>query len=358
MGWGVALRVRTQGGAITMVAWRLCVCVCIFIFLPMIVDAQTSSSIKAKEPYMVEGLVLGTPVAPNSWQYKRFNCRPSTQYENSTWCKFTETDGGVKKSLTLMHLYNNIVTYINKELSPAFFTNSEVDHEIARLSHQFNSSPRILKSPDQPGLSRGIIASWGGIELQPLSQNDLAIVAQGKSPNQGILVDYLLDFTESARAGLPVYSVRGGGAGYLWIARLDKKGKEKLRFFAADPSEMKRFEEGALAEKRKTEAEKTTAAAADPPMTELTPLAPGPAVTLSPKTQAAAGVPAHPAGQAAAGVPAHPSDQCLRRPYTSSSSALTIIRTALGMCGKQPEQLGWLQTKRRARAIEILQLHC
>jgi hypothetical protein len=112
-----------------------------------------------------------------------------------------------------MHLYDQIVTYVNKQLSPAFFTNSEVNKEIARLSGQFNGSPHIYRSPNRPGLPGGIIATWGSIELQPLSPNDLAILAQGKSPNQGVLVDYLMDFHESARAGLPVYSLSGGGAG-------------------------------------------------------------------------------------------------------------------------------------------------
>jgi hypothetical protein len=50
-------------------------------------------------------------------------------------------------------------------------------------------------------------------------------LAQGKSPNQGVLVDYLMDFHESARAGLPVYSLSGGAAGYVWVARFDKKGR-------------------------------------------------------------------------------------------------------------------------------------
>src|SRR5262249_45435529 len=148
------------------------------------------------------GIAVGTPVVPDSWQYKRYNCRPSAQYANSTWCTFSETKDGVTKILTIMHLYNNTVTYVNKELSPAFFTNSAIDNEIARLSRQFNGSPHIYRAPNRPGLPGGIMATWGGIELQPLSRNDLAILAQGKSPSRGVLVDYLADFQESARAGL------------------------------------------------------------------------------------------------------------------------------------------------------------
>ena len=40
-------------------------------------------------------------------------------------------------------------------------------------------------------------------------------------------------YHESARAGLPVYSL-GGGKGYVWIARFGKNGvKGVLRFLAA-----------------------------------------------------------------------------------------------------------------------------
>jgi len=216
-------------------------CVGALLFTSTLANAQPSGSIRFMEPYVVEGLAVGSPVVPDSWQYKRYNCRSSAQYENSTWCTFSETKGVVTKVLTILHLYDNVVTYVNKELSPASFTSSEVNKEIARLSGQFSGSPHIYKSPNRPGLPGGIIATWGGIELQPLSRDDLATLAQGKSPNQGVLVDYLMDFHKSARAGLPIYSLSGGAAGYVWVARFDKEGKGKLRFFAADPSQMKRY---------------------------------------------------------------------------------------------------------------------
>ena len=179
------------------------------------------------------------PVTPDSWQYKRYRCRPSEQYKNSITCKFTETKGGASKSLTILHLYNNIVTYINKSLSPAFFTKKEVNSQIERLSRRFESPPHIYSSPQRPGFpAGGIIATWGDIELQPLTPNDLAILAQDNNPRLGFLVDYLMNFQELARAGLPVYSL-SGGKGYIWIKGFDKKGEGRLRFLAADPSQMK-----------------------------------------------------------------------------------------------------------------------
>ena len=172
-------------------------------------------------------------VAPNSKQYKRYKCRQSEQYEKSIACKFAETKGGTTQVITILHLYNNIVTYINKSVSPAAFTNSEADSELKRLSGRFGSSPHIDASPE------GVIATWGDIKLQRLPQSDLASLTRNRNPNLGFMVDYLMNFHESARAGLPVYSL-GGGKGYVWIARFGKNGvKGALRILAADPSQMK-----------------------------------------------------------------------------------------------------------------------
>jgi hypothetical protein len=185
------------------------------------------------EPYSVEGLGVGRPVAPNSRQYKRYKCGQSEQYEKSITCRFTETKDVTTKVITILHLYNNIVTYINESISPAAFTNVEVGSELRRLSGRFGSAPHIESSPE------GVIATWGDIKLQRLPRSDLAILTQNKNPNLGFMVDYLMNFHESARVGLPVYSL-GGGKGYVWIARFGKNGvKGALRFLAADPSQMK-----------------------------------------------------------------------------------------------------------------------
>ena len=217
--------------------WFRKICLCAIALVSFSTKADASGSIRYMEPYSVEGLGIGMPVVPESREYKRYHCRPSEQYANSIWCNFSELKGGVSKLLTILHLSDNIVTYVNKQLSPAFFTNSEVDREITRLSRQFNGPAHIYRSPKRPGFPGGIIATWGDIELQPLTPDDLAVLAVGKSTHVGVLVDFLVDFHESARAGLPVYSLHGG-KGYVWIARFDQRGKGKLRFFAADPSQM------------------------------------------------------------------------------------------------------------------------
>ena len=57
------------------------------------------------------------------------------------------------------------------------------------------------------------------------------------SPAKGILVDYLGDFTRSARGGLPVFAV-SGESGYVWVANYDEQGRGTLRFFAINPAKL------------------------------------------------------------------------------------------------------------------------
>jgi len=212
---------------------KMYLCVAAFVSISAQADAESPGSMGYMTPYAIEGLGVGTPVVPNSPQYKRYKCKPSEQYENSVTCRFTEIAEGVRKVITILHLYNNIVTYINKSVSPASFAKQTIESEIRRLSERFGSAPHIYSS------RIGLMASWGDIELQPLTQNDMTVLAQDKSPNLGFLVDYLMNFHESARAGLPVYRL-SGGKGFVWIARFEEDRKEGvLRFLAADPSQMK-----------------------------------------------------------------------------------------------------------------------
>ncbi|BDV37258.1 hypothetical protein DSM21852_05110 [Methylocystis bryophila] len=53
-------------------------------------------------------------------------------------------------------------------------------------------------------------------------------------------MDFLDNFQDSARSGLPIYQL-AGGAGFVWVAGLGGGShKSALRFFAADPAQMPR----------------------------------------------------------------------------------------------------------------------
>jgi len=214
--------------------WKLCFCIASLVVISTQASAESSGSLRYMEPYSVEGLGVGMPVVPNSREYRRYNCKPSEQYVNSITCKFSEKKRDINKIITILHLYNNIVTYINKSVYPAYFSNEDIDDELKRLSIKFNELPHVSSSRE------GLIATWGGIKLNPLGQNDLSILASGGHPSTGFMVDYLMNFHASAAAGLPVYSL-GGGKGFVWIARFEKnREKGSLRFLAADPSQMNR----------------------------------------------------------------------------------------------------------------------
>jgi len=60
-------------------------------------------------------------------------------------------------------------------------------------------------------------------------------VAEGRSPKKGLLVDFLGNFTRSAKEGLPVYRI-SGGAGFLWATAFEVGGRGALRFAAVDAS--------------------------------------------------------------------------------------------------------------------------
>jgi hypothetical protein len=53
------------------------------VSISMRADAESSGSLQYMEPYSVEGLGVGMPVARNSKQYKRYKCGESEQYEKS-----------------------------------------------------------------------------------------------------------------------------------------------------------------------------------------------------------------------------------------------------------------------------------
>ena len=62
------------------------------------------------------------------------------------------------------------------------------------------------------GLPEGVIAIWGKVVLEPLDAERLSQLARGETLKKGFSVDYLNDFSLSAKSDLPVYRL-GGSAG-------------------------------------------------------------------------------------------------------------------------------------------------
>jgi hypothetical protein len=92
-----------------------------------------------------------------------------------------------------------------------------------------------MKMPHRSGLPDGVIAVWGRVTLEPLDQESIKALADGRNPKKGFLIDYLRNFTRSAKEGLPIYRI-DGGPGFIWAASFDQKGRGTLRLAAVDVS--------------------------------------------------------------------------------------------------------------------------
>src|SRR5262249_45878065 len=80
----------------------------------------------------------------------------------------------------------------------------------------------------------GRIATWGKVTLESLDSSAVNQLFEGRNVREGILIDFIGNFTDSARRGLPIYRVTGG-PGFVWAASFNSKGRGTLRNFAIDP---------------------------------------------------------------------------------------------------------------------------
>jgi hypothetical protein len=188
--------------------------------------------------YVVEGLALGSPVKVDSAVYREFQCSPSDQFDGFTWCqrsrRESERRGSFNVTSSILHAANGNAFYINRSERPAFFDRGELNEDIQRIARRIGASPRLSKMPHRADLD-ATIALWGNVELEPLDSDSVKIVAEGKSPKKGFLIDFIGDFARSAKEGLPVYRI-GGGAGFIWTGSVDRDGRGALRFVAVDAS--------------------------------------------------------------------------------------------------------------------------
>jgi WD40 repeat protein len=189
--------------------------------------------------YKVGGLQLGQTIDLNLERFRALSCNPSTSYQGHSHCSLTkrekEARGWYNRTHSFLLSPDGKAYYINQSLAPAFWGAGEIEADIAVLARQFRQQPKIQRMPPHPDLAQGTIAYWGDITLVPVEGKDIELLAQGTSLNKGYLVDYQNNFSLSARSGLPVYRVKGG-AGYVWIASVNRTNRGTLRFFAIDAS--------------------------------------------------------------------------------------------------------------------------
>src|SRR6516225_5268076 len=197
------------------------------------------NAIAAPMEYAVDGVAVGTQLNFDSASYREYKCSPSDQFNGLTWCQKTRSDKERRRSYiaaySLLHSRDGNILYINRTQEPAFFNPKEVEVNIQRYSRKIGESPRIMKMPHRGSLPNGLIAVWGKITLEPLDQESIKTLADGKNPRKGFLIDYLRDFTRSAKQGLPIYRI-DGGPGFIWAASFDQKERGTLRLAAVELS--------------------------------------------------------------------------------------------------------------------------
>jgi hypothetical protein len=189
---------------------------------------------------VIDGWRLGERLSSSSDNYRQFQCGPSDQFAGLTWCQKQDTNNNgredVTSSTSILHDRDGSIVYLNRYIEPAFFSADDVHAEIERLSAKYGKA-RLIAIPQRDTLPDATIAVWGNLRLEPLGDDDVAVLARGDSPHRGILVSFLGDLERSAKAQVPIFRVTGG-QGFVWAATFNKESRGVLRFFAIDASRL------------------------------------------------------------------------------------------------------------------------
>ena len=192
---------------------------------------------QAVSPYAVDGLAIGQRVHVGSSVYAEYKCEQS-QYEGLTVCTRSKQGqsarGKYTTRTTLAHRGDGEVVYIADIVDPAWFDGGGIAAELQRLSTKFGRQPQISTMRGQSAdVSGALIATWGALQLRPISDQDRAARAAGQSINRGYVIDFLSNFKRSLAEGQPIFYYTGG-EGFVWSARYDQSGKGVLSFRAVN----------------------------------------------------------------------------------------------------------------------------
>jgi hypothetical protein len=182
---------------------------------------------------------LASKVHFDSPVYQSYECTPSKQFAGFTWCSRKRDERSkrqqIKISNSILHASDGQAFYINRYMEPVVMERSAAETEVQRLSEKFSEQAKILRISETPKTPTGILASWGGVLLDPIDDAARRILASGRSPGGAIFVDFIGDFQRSARDGLPIYKL-SGTAGYVWVTSFEPNRRGTLRFLAVDAS--------------------------------------------------------------------------------------------------------------------------
>src|SRR5215471_10789192 len=159
--------------------------------------------------YAVEGVALGSKLKSDSAANREYKCAPSEQFDGFTWCQRSSRDserrGSFEATYSILHSRDGAVVYANRSQQPAFLDAGKIDQDIQKYARAFGAPPKIVKLPHRSGMPDATLATWGTIELEPLDADSVKVLAEGKSPRKGFLIDFLGNFTRSAQEKLPIF---------------------------------------------------------------------------------------------------------------------------------------------------------
>src|ERR1700736_4906876 len=191
--------------------------------------------------YSVTGLAVGSRVQFDSEAYHEYRCGPSQVFDGLTFCVKNTDDTDQRGPFVaydgLLHSGDGTVLYVSRYQDPAYWRDDEVEEDIGYYSRELGEAPTFLTMPTRDELPNAVIATWGKIVLEPVDGASQKILAAGKNPKIGALIDFLGNYELSTKNDLPVYRV-SGGAGFIWAASWDSDGRGNLRMLAINPSEL------------------------------------------------------------------------------------------------------------------------
>ena len=207
---------------------------------PVQVPAPAPVIPREKAAFSVAGIQLGNNVGIGSADYRDYTCAPIRQYSSFTGCERQVAERSrrrrILESTSFLHAPDGSAVYINQNLEPVAMDENEAHGEISRLSETLGNAT-LLPMQQTSGAPSGLIASWGAVSLQPLDPARTADLAAGTGDKLSILIDTIGSPQRSAQLGLPIYRL-GGGAGYVWSASWNGRGRGALRMLAIDASRL------------------------------------------------------------------------------------------------------------------------
>ena len=211
------------------------------VVLSILIAGSSWSLAHGNPVYSVTGVAVGSRVNVDSNAYQEYRCGASEVFDGLTLCvkrtDDTESRGPFIAYDGLLHSRDGTVVYVSRYQDPAYWRDDEAEEDIGYYSRVLGEAPTFLTMPNRDELPNAVIATWGKIVLEPVDGASQKILAAGKNPKIGALIDFLGNYELSTKNDLPVYRV-SGGAGFIWAASWDSDGRGNLRMLAINPSEL------------------------------------------------------------------------------------------------------------------------